>query len=399
MRIDNLEIKIIPDSRGEDTLEATLFSGHLTVSASVPSGKSTGRKEAAVLKPPQALDKLDWLRSQLQSHEFATLEQFDQLLTALDGTFNKQKLGGNLILALSMAFTKLLAGGGRMEIFELIGRISGNSPKGELLCFFNLIEGGVHVHPPAGGPPFQEYLYIPQTKSVAKSLEEVMVFLKILEGKIQKQFGQLKQGDEGGYILPSSDPLLGLKILQEVRGEQDKQSSLGLDVAASTLFSGGQYLLGERLVGREDLVSLYNQIIADFPILSIEDPFEEEDWQGFSELLGKVGDRVWIVGDDLTTTNFQRIKLAKIKEAVNAVIIKPNQIGTITETIQAANLARSFGWKIIVSHRSGETRETFIADLAVGLGADGFKSGCPLQKERLIKYERLIEIEKRLQSL
>ena len=144
------------------------------------------------------------------------------------------------------------------------------------------------------------------------------------------------------------------------------------------------------------MLSLYHNFASDFPLLSIEDPFQEDDWQGFEDIRRQLGSKVWVVGDDLTTTNPQRITQAYQKGAVNAVIIKPNQIGSVTETIKAATLAQKYGWKVIVSHRSGETMDTFIADLAVGLGADGLKSGCPLQKERLVKYQRLIEIEEML---
>ena len=156
--------------------------------------------------------------------------------------------------------------------------------------------------------------------------------------------------------------------------------------------------MGGKIMSCDDLISYYKLLTTNYQLLFIEDPFSEEDWEGFSNLQESVlrngiGSSVWIVGDDLTTTNVERIKLAHERNAVNAVIIKPNQIGSVTEAIAAADLAKSYGWKIIVSHRSGETMDTFIADLAVGLGADGLKSGCPLQRERLVKYQRLIEIE------
>lgn len=362
MKIEDIQLKIIPDSRGKDTLEATLKSGNFEASASVPSGKSTGATEVAVIEPEKALEKIDLIKSKFK--DFKTLEQ-------LDSTF--RGIGGNLSLALSMAFARLLAQNEGLQLFEFVAQISGNKPKLPL-CFFNLIEGGVHAE---NSLPFQEYLFIPKTNSPKESLEIVTRVIKLLEEKIQKEYGRINYGDEGGFTVPSDNPLKGLELLQNFEGR------LGLDIAASTM-------------AQKPSIATYEKIISDFPVLSIEDPFDEEDWESFGKLTAKIGDRVWIVGDDLLTTNVERIKKAHDLGAVNTVLIKPNQIGTITETIQAALLAKSYGWKIIVSHRSGETMDSFIADLAVGIGADGLKSGCPLQKERLVKYERLIEIEKQL---
>lgn len=375
-------------------MEAEMVSGRDTVVASVPSGKSRGSYEAAVISPTLALKKIDWVGSRIYGREFSSLQEFDDLLLSLDSTPNKQSLGGNLILALSIAFTKLLAKKGGMELFELIARLSKTTLGKFPLCFFNLIEGGLHAK---NSLPFQEYLYIPQTDSPQKSLDRVMVVIKELGGLEYERFGRLKMGDEGGYTLPSNDPAEGLKILQQIKEKLGfREDKLSLDVAASTLFQNGSYLVGEKTMSKEDLLSYYQLLSIDYQLLSIEDPFEEKDWQGFEELNQKLGEKVWVVGDDLTTTNPGRIKEAYEKGAATAVIIKPTQVGTVSETIQAALLAKSYDWKVIVSHRSGETMDTFIADLAVGLGADGLKAGCPLQEERLVKYQRLLEIEEKL---
>lgn len=398
MKIEDIKLKIIPDSRGKDTLEATIKSGSLEASAKVPSGKSTGATEAVVLPPREAAKKVSWLISQLKDHDLISLDQFDNLLVTLDGTSNKSNLGGNLILSLSMAFTRLLAKIGNLELFQLLAKISGTKEFKMPLCFFNLIEGGVHAE---NSLPFQEYLLIPQTNSPKQSLDTVIKAIKLLREKIQTEYGQQKQGDEGGFTVPSQDPQIGLQLLQGLIDKNNLGSKIGLDVAASALYQDGEYQVGDKKMTTADLVSYYQLLTTNYPLLSIEDPFDEEDWQGFANLhheLQRVQGEglVWIIGDDLLTTNVRRIKRAYEKQAVNAVLIKPNQIGTISETIQAVNLAKSYGWKIIVSHRSGETLDTFIADLAVGVGADGLKSGCPLQKERLVKYERLMEIEKQL---
>lgn len=392
MKINNIKLNIIPDSRGKDTLEVEMELDGISVTASVPSGKSTGKGEAVSLPPQQALEKIDWIKSQIKGYEFSTLDQFDNLLITLDGTEDKSSLGANLILSLSIAFTKLLAKRGNLETFELISRISGNQSKLPL-CFFNLINGGAHA---VNSLPFQEYIFIPQTNSPKESLEQVMMAIKSLGEKIQKKYGQLKQGDEGGYIVPDKDPEIGLKILQEVMEEVNVKANLALDVAASTFYEDGKYNIGDKSMSPKELLSYYQLLATHYPLLSIEDPFVEDDWEGFTSITKELGEKIWVIGDDLTTTNVKRIKEAEGKNAANGVIIKPNQIGTLSEAIQAANLAKSYGWKIIVSHRSGETMDTFIADLAAGLSADGLKSGCPLQKERLVKYQRLIEIEGKL---
>ncbi|MDO8638930.1 MAG: phosphopyruvate hydratase [Candidatus Daviesbacteria bacterium] len=388
MKIDNINVKIILDSRSNPTLEAEMGSEGVSIISSVPSGKSTGKREAVSIAPQKALEKIDWIKSQLKGHEFATLDQFDNLLITLDGTEDKSRLGANLILALSISFTKLLAKLGNMEIYELISKISGSSVKLPR-CFFNVINGGQHAK---NSLPFQEYLFIPENNSPKESLEQVMLVIKSLADQIMKKYEKLRQGDEGGYEIPEQDPKVGLEILKNIISA----GQMGLDVAASSFYHDGLYRVGNELMNTEKLLSYYQLLTPNYELLSIEDPFSEDDWEGFEKITKDLGEKTWIIGDDLTTTNVKRIKEAYEKNAINGVIIKPNQIGTITETIMSANLAKSYGWKIIVSHRSGETMDTFIADLAAGLGADGLKSGCPLQKERLVKYQRLIEIEEKI---
>lgn len=358
MKIDDIKVKIILDSKNKDTLEAEMTSDGIMVSASVPAGESTGKNEAKVIAPKKALEKVNWILSQVKDRDFATLDQFDGFLNVLQGA--------NLTVALSIAFTKLLAKQNNMQTWQIISKISGNQPCLPL-CFYNVIEGGVH----GGGLPFQEHWYIPKTNFPAKSLDEVMNFLKILGGKIHGEMGS-----EGGFLLSSKNPEDGLKIMKEVSPD----GQFGLDCAASKL--------PEKIT-----LSYYQLLTTNYQLLAIEDPYPEDDWDGFCQITAALGDKVWIMADDLTTTNLKMIKMAYEKKAANAVIIKTTQIGTVTETIQAANLAKSFGWKIIVANRGEETMDDFIADLAVGLGADAIKSGCPLQKERLVKYERLIKIE------
>ncbi len=379
MKIDDIRLKIIPDSRGKDTLEAEMQSGGISVLASVPAGESTGKNEAKLIDPKKALEKVSWINSQIKDQEFSTLEQFDGLLNTLDGTSDKSNLGANFILSLSLAFTKLLAKQNNMEVWQLIARISGSKPNLPL-CLFNVIEGGVHTK---NSLPFQEYWFIPKTNSPQKSLDQCFSLLKSLKEKINTNYGEVEMGSEGGYTVPSKNAEDGLKILKEVMEESGLDGNLGLDVAASAFTEGTSFDL-----------SYFQSLVKNYPLLAIEDPFSEEDWEGFSKITEALGSKIWIVADDLTTTNPKIIKMAAEKNAANAVIIKTTQIGTVSQTLQAANLAKKLGWKIVVANRGEETMDSFIADLTVGLGADGIKSGCPLQKERLVKYERLIEIEK-----
>ncbi|MCL5784991.1 MAG: phosphopyruvate hydratase [Patescibacteria group bacterium] len=389
MKIGQVNLKIINDSRKEPTLEAELVVDGVQGAASVPSGKSKGSNEVFVLDPQAVIQKLDEIKPKL-IRDFNSLEEFDQFLIQLDGTPKKENLGGNLILALSIAFVRAWAKLQNLETFQLISKISKQETKLPL-CFFNLIEGGVHAE---NSLPFQEYLFIPQTNSPKESLNMVGEFIKALAEYEHEEFGKLKMGDEGGFTVPSKDPEIGLRILQEVMGKITGNAKSGLDIAASTFLENDSYNVSGKIMDRDDLISYYQLLAVNYQLLSIEDPFAENDWEGFEKIMTNLGEKVWIVGDDLTTTNVESIKLAYERNAVNAVIIKPNQIGSVTEAINAAVLAKSYGWKIIVSHRSGETMDNFIADFAAGLGADGLKSGCPLQQERLVKYRRLEEIEK-----
>lgn len=393
MKIDQVTLQIIQDSRGKDTLQAELISGNFSAISSVPSGKSTGMNEVFVLDPQEALEKFEVIKPQILAKEFNILEEFDNLLINLDGTINKSNLGGNLILALSIVFTKLLAKSQNLEVYELISHLGGVTKIEKLpLCFFNVINGGLHAK---NSLPFQEYMFVPQFDKPSENLSSVMLLLKVLGDKIQEKYEHLVMGDEGGYEVPEKDHEIGLKILKEVMVESGQTNGkISLDIAASSFYKKGKYTVGDKDYSADELLNLYEHLANRYQLLSIEDPFDEKDDEGFRKIMKSLRDKTWIVGDDLTTTNPERIKIMADKKAANAVIIKPNQIGTITETIKAAKIAKSFGWKIIVSHRSGETMDSFIADLAVGLSAEGLKSGCPLQKERLIKYQRLIEIEK-----
>lgn len=400
MKITDLKASIIQDSRGGSTIAVELQSGSCRVKASVPSGKSRGSFEAVPLSAENALLVIEKLRPRLIHREFKNIFDFEEELFQMDGTANKSRLGANVILALGVAFLRLLARENDLPLYALIARLSETEHPRFPYLFVNLINGGLHAEGKYLPLPFQEYLIIPEERSPKLALRTVFDFIEILKGAILARQEELVEGDEAGFVLSGDEPELGLEVLEEALracgGREKMAISFGIDAAASSLWRDGVYCWRDKQWNAEDLMGKYEKMVDRYHLFSIEDPFDEESWDDWQKLAKKIGQKTLIVGDDLTVTNPQRIKRAKEKEVVNALIIKPNQIGSISETLQAIQLAKEFGWKIIVSHRSGETDDDFIADLAYGVAADGLKAGSPLQPERLVKYERLIGIEKNL---
>jgi enolase len=278
---------------------------------------------------------------------------------------------------------------------------------------FNILEGGEHVHPVkssssevsnevgqfnrANDLDIQEFMVVPQKKSFSENFISANKIYNNLKEILIKNYGEkLATGDEGGFAPPLSKTEQALFLLKSAIGNEDLK--IIIDAAASQFYKDGKYLLEGKESTRSDLVDFYKDLVKRFPIIAIEDPFAEDDWQGWKEIsnIKYQISKIIIVGDDLTTTNTKKIKEAKAKNACNGIVIKPNQVGTVTEAIEAVKLAKSYGWKIMVSHRSGETMDSFISDLAVGIGADFIKAGSPSQPERMVKYNRLLEIEEEL---
>lgn len=405
-KIKNIFAREIKDSRGNPTVEVELETGRGAFVASVASGASTGTSEAlelrdddgrGVLKAIENVNKI--IAPKLKGKDSADQKQIDKLMIELDGTENKSKLGANAILPVSMAVCRAGADFKDISVYGHIADLAGWKLQTTNYKFpfgmFNILNGGAHVHPHT--LDIQEFMIIPQKKTFFENLALCNKIFNNLTKNIEKNFGKesLLFGDEGGFsppIFKTEQALFMLKSAAE--GEADVK--FGLDCAASEFYNEGKYGLDGRKMAREELLILYNDLAKNFPIISIEDPFSEEDWQGFEEIMAQMGKEISIIGDDLTATNIKRIKEAHNKNACNGVIIKLNQIGTVSEAIEASNLAKSFGWKTAVSHRSGETMDNFIADLAVGTGADFIKAGSPAKEERMAKYQRLLEIEKEL---
>jgi enolase len=273
---------------------------------------------------------------------------------------------------------------------------------------FNVINGGVHA---GNDLDFQEFMIIPQFPSFSKNFQAGTEIYHILKETLKEAFGKsaINLGDEGGFAPPIFYPEGVLNLLEKVIKKSGyKNIKLGIDCASSEFFEDGKYKFKKKKISSKKLLNFYLEISRTYPISFLEDPFYQDDWESWIMLKSKIkkdptGSRkrqqkskLLIIGDDLTATNLERVKIAREKEACNGIIIKPNQIGTISETLEVVKLAKSFGWKIIASHRSGETCDDFISDLAVGIGADYIKAGAPARGERVAKYNKLLKIEEEI---
>lgn len=389
MKIDSVSARSIPDTRGRATVEVTLSSGTLLAVASVPSGKSTGSHEALELRDADggvasAIANVNGeIARALLDHDFASADEVDTLLIALDGTPNKSRLGANALLAVSIAAQRLFAESAGIPLWRAIAARAGTTPNAPRL-YVNMMNGGAHANFKL---PFQEYLLVVEGKT-----SEALPIAREAFAKLGERLGNVPVGDEGGYA-PSFDTLeKPFELLTELTREFPN-TSIALDAAASELFHDSAYQLLGKSYSADELTSLYSSIAAKYPLHSIEDPFDEESAEDFTHLTTLLGERVFIIGDDLTVTNPARINEAAAHKEITAVLIKPNQIGTVREAIQAVQATYAAGFDAVASHRSGETADTFIADFAYGIGAHGIKAGGFAQSERLAKYERLLAIE------
>jgi len=396
-KIKEIKAREIKDSRGNPTVEVELKTEKGSFTASCPSGASTGKGEALELRDSNGRGVSDAIKNvneiitpKLKGKDPANQKELDELMVELDGTENKSKLGANAILPVSMAVCRAGAAANKVSLYEYIAKLAGaHFPLALPLPSFNFIEGGAHAD---NKLDIQEFMIIPQKKSFKNNLLLANTVFLNLKEIIVKNYGEnIQMGDEGGFAPEISKTEQALFLLKNAIAE-NQDAKIALDCAASQFYKNGKYFLEAKEFSRAELLNFYKDLVIRFDIISIEDPFSEDDWEGFKEAKRELSG-VLVIGDDITTTNIKKIKETYSKNACNGVIIKPNQIGTITETIEAAKLAKSFGWKIVVSHRSGETMDDFIADLAVGVGADFIKSGSPAQEERMVKYNRLLEIE------
>lgn len=392
-KISSVIAKETRDSRGKPTIEVTLRAGQYEASAKVPSGKSAGSREACELRDADGVGV-----SRAISHVNSTIASIlvglaldpiavDHKLIALDGTANKTNLGANGMLGVSMAAMRLTALSRGIPLWKLIADLSRSTPSFPRL-YMNMLNGGAHA---AFRLPFQEYIVAVggAPSDAYRKASEIFEQLGVL---VHESCGGVPMGDEGGYSPEIQSIEEPFRLLRDAIGER-ADAFIAIDVAASEFFHEEKYtILGTNYASNE-LLSIYNILSKQYDLKSIEDPFDESDFSAFETMTSAMGDSVLVVGDDLTVTNPRIVTEMASAGRANAMIVKPNQVGTMTEVFDAVNIARGAGWKLIASHRSGETDDTFISDLAVGIGAYGLKAGAPTQMERRVKYERLLEIE------
>jgi enolase len=410
IKIDHVKARQVFDSRGIPTIEAEIFlkdGGHGRFIA--PSGASVGQKEALELRDKdqtkfagrgvlQAVSHVEnKIAHAILEKNFYGQSDFDKLLIELDGTENKSKLGANAILAVSGAFFHALADHFKKPLYR---SLKDGGPFILPLPLVNVINGGKHAN---NALDVQEFMLLPcGAKNFSESMQFIAETFYVLKNILQTRGASIAVGDEGGFApkLSHNEQALDLLMAAVTKAgfEPGNHIKFALDVAANELYdkSADKYFLNNNLIGRDALLLWYEKLVKNYPICSIEDPFFEEDFIGFSSMMKKLGHRIQIVGDDLFATNEKYIRLGIEKGYANAVLIKMNQIGTITETIDAAKLAKDAGMHVIVSHRSGDSEDTTIADLSVLVGAGQIKTGSISRSERTAKYNRLLRIEEEL---
>lgn len=415
--ISKVHAREIIDSRGNPTVEVDVVTEDGLFRAQVPSGASTGIYEAlemrdggsrymgkGVLKACGHVN--DTIAPAIMGMDPANQVAIDQVMFDIDGTANKAKLGANAILGVSLAVSKAGAASSGVPLYQHYADLAGNKQLVLPVPSLNVINGGSH----AGNKlAFQEFMLLP---TGANSFSDAMAMgcetYHHLKSVIKNKYGQdaCNVGDEGGFAPNIQSNREGVELLMEAieKAGYSKEIKLGMDVAASEFYTeDGMYDLdfksggGNKITG-EELGQMYIDLAKDFPIVSIEDPFDQDDWEAYTSLTAKIGEAVQIVGDDLLVTNPTKITEGIEKKACNALLLKVNQIGSITESIQACKDSQAAGWGVMVSHRSGETEDNYIADLSVGLASGEIKTGAPCRSERLSKYNQILRIEEELGS-
>jgi enolase 1/2/3 len=412
-KIQSVKAREILDSRGWPTVEAEiLFDSGAWGRAAVPSGASTGTYEAVELRdgdPGRYLGKgvrravaivLDKLAPKLKGLEAGRQAVLDRHLIELDGSANKENLGANALLAVSLAYAQASADAKKIPLYRYIADLTEESGNLLPVPLMNVVNGGKHADNPLD---IQEFMIAPCGDSYSDSLRMGAEVFQHLKKILAAKKLATAVGDEGGFApqLGSNREVLDL-LLEAVRKAGYKAGEdvfFALDVAATELFKDGKYALGTeegKKIEVTDLILYYQKLCEDYPIVSIEDGLSEEDWVGWENLTRTLGSKVQLVGDDLFVTNPERLKKGIKQKAANAILIKPNQIGTLTETLEAIRLAKEAGFRTVISHRSGETEDATIADIAVGTCAGQIKTGSLSRSERLAKYNQLLRIEEEL---
>ena len=405
-KIKDIKAREILDSRGNPTIEVDIILDNGKMArASVPSGASTGSKEALELRDNdlsrymgkgvlKAVKNVNILKEYLIGMETGNQKELDNKLIKLDGTDNKSKYGANAILGISLAYLKASSLDKNISLYKYVGS-NYSMPK----AMMNILNGGAHAD---NDLDFQEFMIVPNAETFSKRLQIGSEVFHTLKKVLEKEGYQTAVGDEGGFApnIKTNEEALDfiIKAIKEAGYEPSKDVNIALDVAASEFYKDGIYYLkgaGLKLT-TDELIDYYQTLLDKYPIISIEDPLDENDWQGFQKMTKIYGDKISIVGDDLFVTNKKYLQKGIDMKVANAILIKINQIGTITETLETINLAKENGYKTIISHRSGETEDTSIASLAVGLNLGYIKTGSLSRTDRICKYNELLRIEEAL---
>lgn len=407
MKISNIIGREILDSRGNPTVEVdVILENNIMTRAAVPSGASTGEREALELRDNDSkryggkgvLSAVNNVNEKIKP-VIVGMDVFDQYgidtaMIELDGTKTKSNLGANAILGVSMACLKAAAKAKGVPLYEYVG-----SGKTMPVPMVNILNGGAHAD---NKLDFQEFMIIPQSNDFHERVRIAAEVFHSLKKVLNKKGLSTGVGDEGGFAPNLSSNTEGFELIMEAIKnagyEPGVDVKLAIDVAASEFYEDGKYnLAGEgRSLTTDELISFYEELVSKYPIISIEDPVDENDWEGFKKVTEQLGNTVQIVGDDMFVTNKECLQKGIDMKAGNAILLKVNQIGTITETLDTIKLAKENGYKTIISHRSGETEDTTIADLAVGLNLGQIKTGSMSRSERICKYNELMRIEEKL---
>ncbi len=409
-KIQSIHAREILDSRGNPTVEATvILSGGAVGTASAPSGASTGKFEAHELRDGDSkrflgkgvLHAVDNVNEKINAELAGVkcdINTVDSLMIRLDGTDNKKRLGANAILAVSLAAAKAGAASHKLPLYRYLG--------GESACvlpvpLMNILNGGAHA---ANSLDFQEFMIVPVGfGTFSEALRAGAEIYHTLGGLLKKEGHISCVGDEGGYApnLTTADEALDY-IVRAISdsGYSTEQIKIALDVASSEWVSGSSYILPKQntVYDSDGLISELERLIKKYPIISVEDGLGEEDYEGWKKLTERLGDKIMLVGDDFFVTNPKRLSAGIKNSSANSILVKPNQIGTLSESVDVVNKAKSYGYKTVISHRSGETADTSISDIAVALNAGFIKTGAPARAERCEKYNRLLKIEAELGS-
>ncbi|HET90200.1 MAG TPA: phosphopyruvate hydratase [Chloroflexi bacterium] len=411
--IEHVVAREILDSRGNPTVEVeVMLMGGDWGRAAVPSGASTGVHEALELRDgdktrysgkgvTQAVANVnDVIADELFGWDATDQAGIDAYLLELDGTPNKEKLGANGMLGVSLAVAHAAANALRLPLYRYVGGVCAHVLPVPMM---NILNGGKHA---VDGPDLQEFMVMPVgAPTFAEALRWGSEVYHVLKGVLKARGYSTGVGDEGGFAPSLKTNEEAIEVILEAIGkagyEPGEQIGIALDPAASEIFEGGKYVLkkeGRTLTGAE-MVEFYADWVDKYPVLSIEDGLDEDDWESWTLMMERLGDRIQIVGDDLLVTNVERVQKAIKLGACNSLLCKVNQIGTLTEAIAAVHMAQRSGWTVVVSHRSGETEDATIADLAVALNTGQIKTGAPCRSDRVAKYNQLLRIEQELGEL